>query len=223
VQTLDTTVGDVLTDFNFHRARIEHYLLRAEECIQMARYKTAQKAVEKVFSLEPENRAGKSLQKRIDYILATLTRNGSSDVGGDGSSEQTWKRQKRHALVMVVDQDERILYALTESLSKHGFDVVAAGGYDEAIEILSIMNPQLILSEVNFANGPMGFDLYLWIRTNARLQGIPFLYLATRVDRETLIAGKRLGVDDFIVKPLDEGIVIASILNCLSREKKMRS
>jgi DNA-binding response OmpR family regulator len=46
---------------------------------------------------------------------------------------------------------------------------------------------------------------------------MPFLFLATRIDRDTLIAGKRLGVSDFVLKPLDDDLVIASILNCLSR------
>ncbi|HCV42607.1 MAG TPA: hypothetical protein DGH68_03915 [Bacteroidetes bacterium] len=78
----------------------------------------------------------------------------------------------------------------------------------------------MVVSEVNFENGSLGYDLYLWIRTNIGTERLPFLFLATRIDRDTLIAGKRLGVSDFILKPLDEDLVVASVLNCLARKKK---
>jgi DNA-binding response OmpR family regulator len=175
-----------------------------------------------VSELDSENRSAKSLQKRIDYVLASLSRNGAA-IPPDTAPDASWRRQKRDEIVLVVDQDERVLGGLSDSLGKHGFNMVSAGSYDEAIEMLSVVSPSIVVSEVNFANGPVGFDLYLWIRTNAKLQNIPFLFLATRVDRETLIAGKRLGVDDFIVKPLDEAVVVASILNCLARDKKHRA
>ena len=90
----------------------------------------------------------------------------------------------------------------------------------EAIETIAEFKPNMIVSEVNFENGSVGYDLYLWIRTNVSTQDLPFLFLATRIDRDVLIAGKRLGVTDFILKPLDEDLVVASILNCLPKAKR---
>jgi PleD family two-component response regulator len=76
-----------------------------------------------------------------------------------------------------------------------------------------------VISEVNFENGPLGFDLYLWVRTNQATAGIPFVFLAMKIDRDTLIAGKKVGVDDFILKPLDADVVTASVIQCLSRKR----
>ena len=122
--------------------------------------------------------------------------------------------------MLIVDQDERVLTSLTSALRKYGFGAVGAGSYDEAIEAITSYHPDMVVSEVNFENGSVGYDLYLWIRTNIRTRELPFLFLATRIDRDTLIAGKRLGVADFVLKPLDEDLVTASILNCLARMKK---
>jgi len=222
VQTVRTSPGPVYIDDTFHRARIEHFLQLSEEYIRMCRYRMAQKTILKVFELEPENRVAKSMQKRVDYVLSTLSRNGLVSNATDTTVEVSWRKQKRDEIVLVVDQDERVLTTLSDGLRKYGFNMVSAGSYDEALETLSMVSPGIVISEVNFANGPVGFDLYLWVRTSAKLLDIPFLFLATRVDRETLIAGKRLGVDDFIVKPLDEGVVVASILHCLARNRKQR-
>jgi DNA-binding response OmpR family regulator len=130
------------------------------------------------------------------------------------------QRHRRNELVLIVDQDERVLTSLTSTLRKHGFRAAGAGSYDEAREAISEYKPDMVVSEVNFENGSVGYDLYLWIRTSVDTGELPFLFLATRIDRDTLIAGKRLGVNDFVLKPLDEELVVASILNCLSRTRK---
>jgi PleD family two-component response regulator len=205
----------------FFKAKVEHYLQRAEGYIRTARFIPARDTVETVLSLDPENAAGKSLEKRVEYILNTIAQRGNQVHASNNGDGMEWTRPRRDELVMIVDQDERLVESLVERLRKHGFNVVASASYDEAMKTLSLVRPDLIISEVNFENGPAGFDLYLWIRTNALMCETPFLFLATKIDREMLIAGKRLGVDDFVFKPVDHDVVMASIINCLSRRKKV--
>jgi DNA-binding response OmpR family regulator len=59
------------------------------------------------------------------------------------------------------------------------------------------------------------------VKTNLADRDIPFVFLAARIDRETLIAGKRFGVDDFLQKPVDAEVILASIVNCLSRRRAL--
>ena len=181
----------------------------------MARYDAALKTLETVFSLDPENSAGKSLKKRIQYCLTSLLELSRGYDANTGSG-----RQRRRRLVMIVDQDEQILTSLPESLRKYGLEAIAASSYKEAVDTITKIKPDLVISEVNFADGPAGFDLFLWVRTNTSTQNIPFLFLATRIDRDTLIAGKRLGVDDFILKPFDGNVVTALIHNSLFPPEK---
>lgn len=199
---------------SFKQAKIEHYLQRAEDHLQMARYTTALSTLRTVYQLDPENSAAKSLQKRVEYFVSSLV---SSKAGSTNGKQQ---RRRRDELVLIVDQDERVLTSLTSSLRKYGFGAIGAGSYEEAVEAIARFMPDMVVSEVNFENGSVGYDLYLWIRTNIRTQELPFLFLATRIDRDTLIAGKRLGVTDFVLKPLDEDLVMASIMNCLTRTKR---
>lgn len=206
-----------LQEFSYHQAKVEHYLARVEELIEMARYTSAQKLLHTVSTLDPGNPVAGEQLKRIHAYFESLHAAGVSAYRtGNGLIHHT----RRKELVLVVDQDERILTALASTLRMYGFGAIGAGTFDEAVEALSDFKPSLIISEVNFENGPVGYDLYLWVRHSEELQSIPFLYLATRVTREMLIAGKRMGVDEFIVKPLDEEVVMASVLNSLSRRKK---
>lgn len=201
----------------YRLAKIEHYLRQSEECFQMARYSAAMKSLDHIFVLEPENAAAASLKKRIRVQLSILQRQNGHLEGNGGENGRPRKRRK--GVVMVIDQDERVLIRLSETLRKYGLETVSACNYAEAVDTLGSITPDLILSEINFEGGPAGFDLFLWLRSGQATRMIPFVFHATRVDREVLIAGKRLGVDDFVVKPVDEDVVAASILNCLARAR----
>jgi PleD family two-component response regulator len=209
------TTGDpVVAVEDFRKAKIEHYLDRVEELIGMARYSAARALLAKIFDLEPHDRAALILQQHIDVAVHQLAALTFQKKNGHRPGT------KRSELILVVDQDERILASLTESLRRYGYGAICAASFEEALEVLAQHRPHLIISEVNFADGSVGFDLYSLVRNNVELSSIPFLYLATRVTREMLIAGKRMGVDEFIVKPLDEEVVMASVHNCLEKKKR---
>jgi 7-carboxy-7-deazaguanine synthase len=214
---LPEPVNVMLTQNPYHQARVEHYLDRVEEFVAMARYAQAQKLLNTVFSFDPDNKTGRELSSRINSALAAL-RSGAVPLSHAGNGQA--RHPRRGELVLVADQDERILSSLATTLRKYGFGAIGAGSLEEAFDTLAEFKPNLIISEVNFETGPIGYDLYLWVRHNEELQSTPFLFLATRVTREMLIAGKRLGVDEFILKPLDEEVVMASVLHCLSRKRK---
>lgn len=204
----------------FLQAKVDHYLQRAEEYMRMCRFLMAKQLIQKVLTLDPGNIAVRSLEKRVEYSLTSLFLHARGEGPHNDTPPEVGPRHRRGQLVMIVDQDERVLLALVERLRLHGFDVVCAAGYKEALDTLATTKPDVVVSEVNFENGPVGFDLYLWIRTNNTTADTPFLFLASRIERNTLVAGKRLGVDDFILKPLDEEVVTASVIQCLTRQKR---
>jgi PleD family two-component response regulator len=215
-----SSTGVTSTSDLYKIARIEHYLRQAEDLFRMSRYHAARKALQRVQGIDPGNTSVESLLKRIDYQMLVLQRrNGYEEVRGGARGNPV----KRRRIVMLVDQDENVLTRLSDRLRKYGFEPVAASDYQEAIDTLGTVTPDVMISEVNFENGPAGFDLFLWVRSSPHLQRIPFMFLATRIDREVLIAGKRLGVDDFLVKPMDDDVVAASVANCFSRGRRRQS
>jgi PleD family two-component response regulator len=199
---------------SFRRAKIDHFLERAAECLSMGRFILAREMLDHVRALDPENAPCRELEHTIDGSLKTLTgrKNGHSSNGNSNGGPL-----RRSRLILVVDQDERLLVSTVEALNKNGFHAAGAASFDEAVEMHGLVNPDAVVSEVNFESGPRGFDLYQWMRNDPRFLDTPFIFLASRIDRDTLIAGKRLGVDDFIPKPADAEVIVASVMNCLSR------
>lgn len=199
------------------KAKIEHWLDRAQECFQMSRYHATLRALEPIFRLDPTNREADDLRKSAEeYLRIALYRQ-----NGDAGEGYGVHASRRSELIMVVDQDERLLMELTTTFRRFGFRTIAADSYEEAMETLSMVRPDLVISEVNFASGPRGFDLFLWLKTNGQHNNAAFIFLAARLDREALIAGKRFGVDDFLLKPVDAEVVATMAVSCLSRAKKV--
>jgi CheY-like chemotaxis protein len=201
----------------FRIAKIEHWLDRARECIQMSRYHAAIKALEPISHLDPTNQEAVELRRNAEESLKAALRRSNGEA-----KELNGLHSSRHSeLIMIVDQDERLLTALTGTLHRFGFRTIAADSYEEAMETLAVARPDLVISEVNFEAGPRGFDLFLWLKTNGQHNSTAFMFLAARLDREALIAGKRFGVDDFLLKPVDAEVVATMAASCLSRNKKM--
>lgn len=199
------------------KAKVEHWLDRARECFQMSRYQAALRALEPVIRLDPANREAEELRKNAEeYQKLALHR-----ANGDGGDPYGPHGNRRSELVMVVDQDERLLASLTATFRRFGFRTISADSYEEAMETLAVVRPDLVISEVNFASGSKGFDLFLWLKTNGQHNQAAFIFLAARLDREALIAGKRFGVDDFLLKPVDAEVVATMAISCLSRNKKI--
>jgi PleD family two-component response regulator len=200
----------------YHQAKIEHFIRQATEFVRMGRYPRALKSVDAVLVLDPSNDDGMALRSRIDTALEELSHRHHENGNGHAGV-----KMRRGELVLCVDQDERVLTDVGDTLRHHGYRFTGAGSYDEATELMIKLVPDLVISEVNFEAGPRGFDLFLWVRSNAASQVIPFLFHATRIDRDILIAGKRFGVDDFIVKPADGEVVAAAVTQVLVRRRQM--
>ncbi len=204
-------------EFSFTQAKVEHYLRQCEEYVVAHRLLMARSVLAKVFAVDPENQTARSMEKRVEYSLGLLSRRERGNAGPGDENGTGSPRHRRRRIVLIVDQDEKVLGSLSEKLTIHGFDTVCAGSYQEALDTMAFVTPDIVISEVNFEKGPLGFDLYLGVRTNAGTADVPFIFLAARLDRDMIIAGKKVGVDEFIMKPLDADVVAASAIQCLSR------
>jgi len=198
----------------FHQAKIEHFVRRASEFVRMGRYPVARVTVDAILTLDPANGDGLALRSQIEALLTEISQRHAGNGQRNGHA-------RRNELVLCVDQDERVLTGLGTTMRRHGYQWVGAASYEEALDALSKLVPDVVVSEVNFESGPRGFDLFLWMRSNPARKDIPFLFHATRIDRDILIAGKRFGVDDFIVKPADGDVVAAAIAQTLLRRKQV--
>lgn len=120
--------------------------------------------------------------------------------------------------IMIVDDDEKLLMLLAESLDEAGFEPIALATSDEAFKLLRENPPDLIVSDINLETSTMGgFTFYEKVREIEELAEIPFIFLSGLTDEVLIRTGKELGVDDYITKPFSEDVLIATIRGKLRR------
>ena len=120
--------------------------------------------------------------------------------------------------ILVIDDDEEILLVVSHMLTFNGFDVIALTTSDEALVLLKRWKPRLILSDINLQTSSMGgFTFYEKIREMDRLADVPFVFLSGLGDDILVRKGKEMGVDDYLIKPVSEGDLIATVKGKLKR------
>ncbi len=116
------------------------------------------------------------------------------------------------AAVLIVDDEKTFLLSLAANLKKHGYDVVTAETVEQALEMLDRSTPSLILSDLLLGEGRLtGIEFYQRVRENRKLNNVPFLLMSGISDEFVVRAGMRMGVDDFIQKPFNLELLLATI------------
>ncbi len=103
--------------------------------------------------------------------------------------------------LLLVDADPRSLRLLEVSLRKAGYSVTTAGNAAQALELVDLSNPDLILSDTRLP-GVDGFELVQQLRQRSDWAGIPFMFLSSDTSVESKVRGLELGVSDYLTKPI---------------------
>lgn len=111
------------------------------------------------------------------------------------------------ALVLVVDDAEKIRAAVRKLLEKAGHEVVEAGNGRESLKILYAAKPDLVLLDVSMPDMD-GWEALERIR---ELTWVPILMVTARDAPPEKVRGLRGGADDYIVKPFEPDEQLARI------------
>jgi putative two-component system response regulator len=118
--------------------------------------------------------------------------------------------------LLVVEDDPAMLVALRDILEGAGYRVMTAVNGEAALDALSGQQPSLILSDISM---PVmdGIELFEQVRKRPNGTAIPFIFLTARGTREDIFAGKSLGADDYITKPVTSQELLAAVQARLER------
>ncbi len=133
------------------------------------------------------------------------------------------KPEKDRPTLLLIDDDEKLLSIVADILNDAGFTTTPFTTSDEALSYLKKSSPNLILCDVNLRTSSMGgFAFYEKVRELSRLRDTPFIFLSGLTDETLVKAGKELGVDDYLSKPVSEEILLATIRGKLRRYNELR-
>ena len=129
--------------------------------------------------------------------------------------------------ILVVDDDERNLLALTQVLQDTA-DVVTASSGKDALRLLLTEDVAVILLDV-FMPGMDGYEVASLIRERGQTSRIPIIFLsAVNKETEHMMRGYAMGAVDYVFKPVDPIILRSKVsvfvdLYRMRREIEVRS
>ncbi|MBS0320342.1 MAG: proteobacterial dedicated sortase system response regulator [Proteobacteria bacterium] len=101
--------------------------------------------------------------------------------------------------IAIVEDEPAIRDNYAEALRRHGYDVNAYADRASALSAFRVRLPDLALVDIGLANDPDGgFALTRDLR--ALSPTVPIIFLSARDSEFDIVAGLRLGADDYLTK-----------------------
>lgn len=118
--------------------------------------------------------------------------------------------------IMIVDDDEDILYSVEKLLTKKTkYSVIKANSGKKGLELLKKEKPDLILLDIMMPEMD-GWDVVEKIHENKAWQNIPVIFLTAKDDKLTQTVAS-ISVEDYIIKPVDINLLIKRIDKTLKK------
>ncbi len=114
------------------------------------------------------------------------------------------------ARILVVDDDLDILRMAESVLGSAGHTVFVAEDAMRAIDWLNHIDFDLLLSDANMPHYS-GFELITTIKKDQKFKDLSIAMLTGLRDRKDVERAVKIGVDDYIVKPLDPMLLVQKV------------
>jgi putative two-component system response regulator len=124
--------------------------------------------------------------------------------------------------ILVVEDNHALREGLREMLGMEGFTVLTASNGREALDSMLAFTPDLILSDIAMPEMD-GLEFFQEVRNRPDWVTIPFVFLTARGEREDVLAGKDLGAEDYLVKPLTRDELVTAVRSRLSRSRQLHT
>ena len=120
--------------------------------------------------------------------------------------------------VLVVDDDPDIRRLVEMVLSREGFLATSVESAQEAYKKITASKPDLIVLDLQLPDED-GFGVCKKLRMDPATTNIPILMLTVQSVDSYKIAGLELGADDYVVKPFNQGELVARVKAILRRTR----
>ena len=113
--------------------------------------------------------------------------------------------------VLIVDDYKTMIRIIRNLLKQLGFaNVDEAGDGSAALDMMRQKQYGLVISDWNME--PMtGYELLREVRSDDRLSTTPFIMVTAELKTENVIAAKKAGVNNYIVKPFNAATLKSKI------------
>ena len=122
--------------------------------------------------------------------------------------------------ILLIDDDESILLAVSRVLTVSGFDAVTAPGGEAGLELIHSAQPEAVVCDVNMPDID-GFEVLRRVRADPAMVSLPFILLTSADERENVRKAMQMGADDFISKPFKRQELIDAVNQVFEKRARL--
>ena len=174
---------------------------------------------------EEENEIYDAVNELVDGVKSTTTPQPfdvaalASDQDQDQDQDDSENEQadtsaelesNEKPFVLAVDDSPTIRKLVSMTLSRAGFEVVAAADGVEALTLLADRAPSIILSDINMPRLD-GYKLCKFVKRNQGTKHIPVILLSGKDGVFDKMRGKMSGCDGYITKPFESNDLLEKV------------
>lgn len=127
-------------------------------------------------------------------------------------------QKKQLPKVLIADDQTELLLLIKETIENAGFEVFIASDGKEAIEKAYSENPDIIVLDYDMPIKD-GLQTAQELKDNPLFAHIPIIIVTAKGDKQTKLKGLSMGIDDYLIKPVDTDELIARIRMILKRNQ----
>ena len=127
--------------------------------------------------------------------------------------------EERPATVLTVEDSDNIRRLVAYNLKRAGYEVLEAADGKQAVRVLQKIVPDLIILDVRMP-AMDGFQLLELMRRYPKAAAIPVIMMTALSQPQNVDRALKLGVIDYLVKPLDPKQLVAKVKEALSGESR---
>lgn len=120
--------------------------------------------------------------------------------------------------LLLVDDSVTIQKVVELVLSEEGFEVKVTNNGEEALEVLSLLRPDIVLADIEMP-GISGYQLCEKIKLNPDTRDVPVILLAGAFEPIDDDAARKAGADEHLVKPFESQELLTKIQAVLTKSK----
>lgn len=123
-------------------------------------------------------------------------------------------------VILLVEDSDVLRQGLKSLLEQENYKVITGGHGLEALAMMEETTPDLILADILMPEMD-GYELFEAVRSRPEWISIPFIFLTARRERKHILAGKRLGAEDYLLKPISPEDLLTAIRSRLGRSQQL--
>lgn len=126
------------------------------------------------------------------------------------------------ATILVIDDEALLREDIVEELEDEGYRVLQASDGHDGLKLILQHHPDLVVCDITMPR-KNGYELLKEVRGEHGISAeMPFIFLSALADKEHVVAGLKLGADNYLTKPVDFDVLRVKVQACLRQVDRIR-